>query len=441
MIKITRWLKQNFFRTLMKNTATVLSGSMGGSLIGLLSFAIIVRHLGLNNYGMFVVLQTYIGIFDTLFNFQSWEAIIKFGSHSLVKNDRQKLKCYIKLGSIFDLSSALIGGLLALIFVTYIGGFLKWSDTQIFIAKVYSFAIFFNLTGTPRGVLRLFGKFKTIAFHRIIGSFTKLVLVILGYLLDLKFTQFCILLIIAEVLDYLILITFYLFVLREQKIASWYLSKVEDVGPFFKFGFWTNLSSMVSMPLVYLDKILIARFLSYDAVSVYKLLGQFAFIIRKILISIYSALYPELAKKIADNKAKESFKISAKLGVIILLLGFPVYLLFSLSSFFWLGPVFGKAFMPYNYLLLLYVGYKYLLASFVSVDSLFLSLGYVKAKLIIIVIAVAIYLSIVLVVGPLYGLIGFVLAEMIQEIFQVLSKISVIFHKYKKENRGSINAS
>jgi len=424
--KIFYWLKQTFFKDLIKNTSTILSGSMLGSLFGLVSFTLTIKLMGSYYYGIFVIIQTYVEIFNMFFNFQCWHALIKFGSKAVINKDKELLKSYIKLGFIFDFLSALLGAFFSFVFAGIIGEYLNWEPVHILLARIYTFSILFNITGTPRGILRLLGKFKHLASYRVIGSFVKLILVGLSYILKLRFFPFSIVLISVEIIDYSILIIFAIIVMKRNNLNGWIKSKIVDTKEFIIFGIWTNLESTISLPVNKFDKIFISKFLSYEAVSAYKIFTQFASIIRKILNSIYSSLYPELAKKIADGKKRESLEVSIKLGIIILVLGLPLYLVFVGTVHFWLGPIFGQEFSKYLYLLILFIGYKYLYASFVSVDLLILSFGYVKFKMVINVIAVIAYMIVILSVGPYWGLFGFIIAEIMQESIRIFSKIALI---------------
>lgn len=434
--RISSWFKQDFFRKLIKNSSTLLTGSIGGSLIGLVSFTLTLRAMGSHWYGVFVVIQTYVQIFDTIFNFQCWQAMVKFGSKTLEDNDYKGLKEFIKIGTIFDVSSAFLGALAGFILIPVIGQYLDWNETQILIGRIYSCVIVFHITGTPIGVLRLLGKFKYIATHRVVGSFIKMILVVTAYFIQLDFFPFAIVLIVAEAIDNTLLVTIAYRTMNKNNLSGWYKASTVKWKEFFKFGFWTNIESTLNIPVLRIDKLLIARYLSYEMVSFYKILGQFRLIIKKVLNSMYYSVFPEFARMVAKGKKVRAFKDSVKLGIIILGVGLPLCLIAIFTSSLWFPPIFGIEFESYMYIFYIYLLYRLFVSVFVTVDPLFVSLGYVKYKFFITVFINLLYLGLAFYLGLKFGLLGFVLADLIQNFTGIFIKIFLIYKKNSNKEKS-----
>ena len=89
---VYRWFKEDSFRLLFKNAGTLLSGNMIAWILGLITFAITARILGPTQFGIFVLITTYVTIVDKILNFQSWQALIKYGAEVLEKKNNDSFK-------------------------------------------------------------------------------------------------------------------------------------------------------------------------------------------------------------------------------------------------------------------------------------------------------------------------------------------------------------
>ena len=76
-------LKDNFLKKIIKNSGIILSGNATASALNLISFTIMAKQLGPESLAILVLAQTYAMIFNDLFNIQTWESMIKFGSAKL----------------------------------------------------------------------------------------------------------------------------------------------------------------------------------------------------------------------------------------------------------------------------------------------------------------------------------------------------------------------
>ena len=58
---------------------------------------------------MLVLIDAYVRIVDKLVNFQSWQFMIKYGSDALAAKNHSGFKALVKLGTIVDSVTAVIG--------------------------------------------------------------------------------------------------------------------------------------------------------------------------------------------------------------------------------------------------------------------------------------------------------------------------------------------
>src|SRR5512140_3399038 len=107
------FLKNTFasgtFKKRFKNTGFLIGGDTVSSVLGVLTFAITARALGAEKLGMLVLIDAYVRIVDKLVNFQSWQFMIKYGSDTLATKNSSGFKALVKLGTIVDACTAVIG--------------------------------------------------------------------------------------------------------------------------------------------------------------------------------------------------------------------------------------------------------------------------------------------------------------------------------------------
>ena len=428
--RITSWFKEDFFRKLLKNIVTLISGNMGAALLGLVSLTLSLKVLGITTFGIFTVIQTYVLVFDGLLNFQSWEAIIRYGTIAKASNDIELLKGYIKLGFFIDLSSAIFGTFCAYLLTGYFGAKFLWSDEIILFTRIFSITILFNLSGTFIGILRIYGEFKAFSFQKIISAILKLIGVIIAFIFHGSLFYFILITIITKITGNIILIVMANRVCSINGISGWWKSNIKDSKEFLKFAFWTNINSTVAIPYREMDKI-IAGTISYEAVAVYKLFKQIASMVGKIVAPIYQATYPELATLISEKKYKEGFSVVKKIAVIILVSGVALWIIVAPLSPVWLRFFFGKEIASSWVLLSIFLGITVITNSFVALDPLFVALGYIKYKFILNVSGSIIYLGLAYFLSIKIGLLGIILAGLVQSLWINGLKIFLL-HKNKK---------
>ena len=92
----------------------LLKGNVVASLLGILVVSLVTKNISLELYGVIVMLQAYVMLIDQLFNFQSWQALIKYCSISIEKNNKEMLLNYFQLGLILDFFGSIVGFIVSL---------------------------------------------------------------------------------------------------------------------------------------------------------------------------------------------------------------------------------------------------------------------------------------------------------------------------------------
>ena len=132
---------------------------------------LVARHLGLGGFGVIALLQSYTFTINWLVNFQTWQAIIRYGASLEGEQERPALRGLLRLSLLLDAGTALVGGLAG-----WIGQMWDWDSETIRLAQWYCVLVIIpDWTGTWTGILRLFDRFGVMSAQGLIASMVKLI--------------------------------------------------------------------------------------------------------------------------------------------------------------------------------------------------------------------------------------------------------------------------
>ena len=158
-------LKYLFTDKLIVNFLHIFGGDAFASLLSIFSISFITKGIGMEKYGFIVLIQGIVSLIDGIFNFQSWQGVIKFFPQ--VKDDMTKLKSLIKFSYILDFFTALLAFIIIFLFSSWIGDFYNFDREGRYLLLIFSSYIVFNIQGTPIGILRSFDRFDYLRDQRV----------------------------------------------------------------------------------------------------------------------------------------------------------------------------------------------------------------------------------------------------------------------------------
>jgi len=343
------WLQDDLLRRLFKNAGVLFSGNIVSSLLNLGSLALTARALGVENFGILTLITTYILIVDRLVNFQTWQAIIKYGADVLEQKRETDFRSLVKFGFFLDCSTASLGTVIAASAAWFVGQWRGWDQQLVIMAAIYSATILFHIQGTPMAILRLFDKFNKVAYQHVIAAAIKLTGVTIAFFAGAGLWAFLLVWAVVDILGKLLLVYFAYNELVVQRFYDFMQGSARNMSSKFT-GIWgfvwtTNLNSSIRMASREIDVMLIAAVLGTSAVGLYKVAKQFTLVIQKTIDPLYQSIFPELARLFSRDKVKEFMRFSLRSSIIAGGFSFSIWL-----GFF----IFGK------YAILLTVGPEYI---------------------------------------------------------------------------------
>lgn len=411
----------------IKNSSIVLSGNVLASGLSFISFTLMANQLGAELLAYLVLTQTYVLIVNDLINVQTWESMIKFGSYS---NNTSKSASIIKTNIAIDIVSAIAAFSVAVLLAGTVVSILDWDEQIIGIISLYSISILSNITCLTIGIPRLFNKFKHISVFQVTVSLLRLIFVMFASLSSQDLIAFIYIYFISEILLNGLLITFSLYLLRKELNPKWWREKIVIDKDQIRFIWWLNLRTVVRTPVRYFDMIVISSVMSLQMVGVYKVYKEIAGVVKKIQNPINQTIYPEFTKLLANRKTKSTASIAKKTMLLLTGLSIVLTTILLLISSFIVERFFGSEYLlEINALYTLIIVY---LLSFITVpiNSLFVAAGFAKLAFYALVLTNSLYLVCAYFLGIKYGIIGIVVAYMVQLVFNRGLKIYLLKKYY-----------
>ncbi len=434
-------MNNNFWKTLLSNAFSAFIGDSGAAVINLVIIIILIHLIGNNGYGILVLAQSYMSIMDVLLNIQSWKSVIQYGQKALVEQNEKDFYGYIKIGSILDISTAIIGGIVSIFIASAVGMLLGWSSELVLCAQIFSVTIFSHFAGTPTAILRIFNKFSLVAVQKIISALLKLSVLIAVWLFkdQVSVVHAVMIYSLADIVGNLLLVYFAIHTFRKKyqlrKIVK--ASIPHDYKEFIHYTLWGTASEIVDLPIAYFD-VFIVSFLSIELVAVYKVFQQITSILTKVTTPIYQAIMPQFSELSAKGLKERGYEVVLKIRNAILIIMGGVSLVIGLSSYLWLGIIYGDIYASYWYVLLIFLLTQTILLSYTTIHPYFLSLGKTKQSALYVLIANVIYMVIAIGTIQFGGLIALVICNFIQGAIVVLLKVHDIKKVLEMKERRSV---
>lgn len=419
-----RYIRNLLQNNLFKNILVLLQGNLIVSMISVINMALLVKTIGLEANGVIFMGQAYANLFNDLFNFQSFESIIKYVPIYLHKNNVKVIN-YIKQGFILDILTAIIAFLASISLIIPTSSLMGWENELIFISILYSIMILFKITGTSIGILRIFNKFKYTVYINISEVLIRFIWYSFGSINKMGIFYYVFGDLVISIISIIIMFILTYITLYENKMQNLFSIKTRIDKEFLKFNIFTNIQLTLDMPIRNITPFIINKFLGLSDIAVYKIIEKIGSIVSKITTPISTALSPEISQKIASGNLNQAIKIHKKIIKLVSLFGSIVIIALFLSKGLWMElfiPPTNKNILA----LFIYLIYLIYTNSFMAQHSIFIYAGFIKYSIGIVTISNLIYLIALIFLSLKYGIVGVMIARLIQSSIIFILKAIVL---------------
>ncbi|MFQ5564045.1 MAG: lipopolysaccharide biosynthesis protein [Parvularculaceae bacterium] len=319
---------QNIFVRIFRNASFLMSGKFGAGVLGLVYLAIAARALGTTDFGVLVVVQAYAMTIAALARFQSWQAVIHFGSKFLEGRDDSGFQKLIVFTTAIDVISAAFAVAVALVAAPFMGRLMGWPEEAMQAVYVYCFVIPFLFAATPTGVLRLFDRYKTLGAQLLVMPLTRVAGALIVWAAGGGLIGFLIVWMASGFLDGMSLWMLGARALaRKKNLKSWrvdWRNALRGERGWWPFVIKSNLSGTADLANMDLPVLIVGAMLGPAPAGLVKLAINVTNWLSKPALLIDQSVMPELSRLAVQGKIAEMRSVALKSGFFTGLASSPI---------------------------------------------------------------------------------------------------------------------
>jgi len=167
-----------------KNFGKVLKGRGIAGIFSAVSVAFMAHALPVEQFGLIVLLHTYVKVVKGFFNFNTYETIVKYGVPLQDSGNEPALKSLLRTTISIDFASTFLATVIGVAAVPLTARFLHWDEQVTQWAWFYTLILITTGVNTSNGILRLYDRFDALGVQYTIQPAVRLLLVILAWALD-----------------------------------------------------------------------------------------------------------------------------------------------------------------------------------------------------------------------------------------------------------------
>jgi O-antigen/teichoic acid export membrane protein len=339
-------------KRLFLNASWLLGGKTLGGVFAALETVIVARMLGVDDYGLLALVVAYVDILNNFCDFRVWETATSYIGGFWTRGERDRTLSMIKLSYVIDISTGILALVITIITAKLASRYLVHSPQAYSLICIYGFSLLISTANsTSEAILRVFNRFKNIAFISSFYNFFKLVVVSIALYFGVGIKGVLFSYIAASFSGFAIRFFLVSRTLHENQLQGWWNANLGLIKDKRKEMAWflSNTSIAGTLKMAndnYLGVLILGFFAGKDAVAYYKVAKSVVKIMIRIADPLYEAIYPELVR-ISSLNALEDFKNLIKNSAKNLMkFIIPIVVLMLIFSDLIINLIFGKGYLP-----------------------------------------------------------------------------------------------
>jgi len=324
----------NSSRRVLKNFGVVLRGKGIAAGLTLAATALMAHGLPVIEFGLVILLHTYVLAIRGFLNFRTYEAIVKYGVPLHESNDIKVLKSLCRTTTLVDVASGVAATLVGISIASLAGKFLHWDADMVSLARLYSLVMLTTIFNTPNGILRIYDRFDALSVSYTVGPTIRIAGVLLAWLNDAGLQAYVVVWAVAFVIENIWLFVRGHIELKRQTGSSMWnggdwksaLDISPDLRHFIGVVYWqTNLDLLPK----HLAVLLAGGLLGPAAAGMFRLARDFSSILSKPAMLLREVLFPDLTRMLISDPhgfntlGVKAMKAAAAAGFVLAMISVP----------------------------------------------------------------------------------------------------------------------
>jgi O-antigen/teichoic acid export membrane protein len=319
---------------IFKNFGVVLRGRGIAAVFNMIALALMANALSPVEFGLVVLLHTYVLAIRGFLNFRTFEAIVKYGVPLHANGDDDGLRKLLRITTSIDVMSSIVAAALGIAAASITGKFLHWDAQMVTIAAIYSLTLLTTATGTPNGILRLYDRFDVLGIWYTISPGIRFLGVVLAWFFDAGMMVFIGVWAAAFVFE-----NFWIY-LRGHKEVHQHMSESiwrgfrprelrETSSEFRHFMGVIYWQTNVDLLPKHLAVLLAGSLLGPAGAGMFRLANDFSTVLSKPGLILREVLFPDLSRMLHNKEAGfhdigyRAVRIAGASGLVMVLLSIP----------------------------------------------------------------------------------------------------------------------
>ena len=437
----SRWPRiDRAFRRRAINVGHLLSGNGVTAALALIGVAITARSLGPDGYGLLALMVSYVRLFDRLMRFESWQPLIRYAvdAHDSEEQRRKRLRDLFAFGFRLDGAACAAAAGAAALIAFIASPLIGIPDAYVGLVLVHCTSLLFNISGTPTAILRLAGRFRTIAYVQVTGSIARIVLCALAAWANGGLLYFVLAWTAGQILSSLLFLIIALVELRRQGIVDLHRAPLRGITTAFPgimgFAWSSSLSMSIRSSSMELDVILVGALADPRSAGLYFVAKQVAKMVQQVCGQVQAVLYPDVARLWAERSFAlfRRAVVQTQCALDLFMLGAMAILVLMGHDLvqFVMGPHFGAAFP----LLLVQMIALLFTMHAAPLRSALLAMNRQRSVLRIVLFATCIFHGLALTLIPLMGAMGANVAHVALALVSAVMMEYSHHHGFRQQN-------
>jgi O-antigen/teichoic acid export membrane protein len=307
--KMRHWFRDQHFRSLLKNSSYLGLSQIVAAVTSLATLAFAGRTLGVELFGLLILIHAYVDAASNLSKFQSWQLVVRYGGQVLVSGDAADFKTATGFSIGLDLLSSVIGMAGAMLLLPLIGPRFGIPSGYLTIALLYCTLIPTYASMTPSGVLRVLDRFDLISWQGTIQPISRAILAGIAWAANAPFITWLAIWYLTSMGSDLY---FWFIAWRQMKRRNLHRGVRPTLRPTQLRGAWrfaihVNLTSSLSGAWAPVSRLIVGGLLGRASAALYAVASNLADAAQKPTNLLARAFYPEVARM--DVKSKRPWKL------------------------------------------------------------------------------------------------------------------------------------
>ncbi len=427
---------------LRKDALTLFCGGIGASVFAAVEVVVLARFLGLEQFGLFTLVISYVKIVNSLLDMKIDEAVVKYVTESKEKGKLKTVSSFVKFFYLVDLSSGILSFAVCILLAGVANDLFIKSDDAFNYVLILSIALLVSTVNqSSHAILQSFKKFRHSAFFKVFNNFMKLILILTAFIMHLGLEGFFAAYVLAELVSFLVLQIFVNRVLVQEGMSNWLFADLQEIKGQIREVVWFMMNTAISgflsfVSSSYFPVLVLGYFSGAEASGLYKIARSVMNAVEKIRNPVYSVVYPALTRISARESYKEFRQLVVHSVKEVIKFIIPVSILVLIFAEQLTELAFGSEYLPavdtMRVLIVVMMIYTF---SHWRLSAL-LSLGMSGVKTMVVLASTVLYLSALLILVPKYSHLGAALAYFVPVIFSFIVAIFVFLHIRRREQRS-----